>query len=176
LPINEKDFCKPLSPYGFHKRNAEIICEEFTKFYQIQTCNLRIFSAYGNGLKKQLFWDISQKAKSQKSISLFGTGLESRDFIHIKDIVKAIELVLKNGDFNNGIYNVGNGVENRIKDLATILLEALNWKGELSFTQENRIGDPINWCADISALKLLGYQQTVKLNEGLIEYAKWVKG
>jgi UDP-glucose 4-epimerase len=83
LPIKETAALMPISPYGYHKLQSENICEEFNRFYNIQTCSVRIFSAYGNGLKKQLFWDISQKLSKNNEVVLFGTGMESRDFIHI---------------------------------------------------------------------------------------------
>jgi dTDP-glucose 4,6-dehydratase/UDP-glucose 4-epimerase len=175
LPIIENAELKPLSPYGFHKKNAEMICEEFSKFYGIKTCSLRIFSAYGNGLKKQLFWDIAQKAKHVNSLTLYGTGLESRDFIHVNDLIQAIDNVIKIGDFNAGIYNVANGEEITIKQAADIILKGIGWQGVLSFNNETRIGDPLNWCADISKLKSLGYKQRVTLTEGLNDYAKWLK-
>lgn len=174
LPVSENAALKPLSPYGFHKKNAEAICEEFTQFFGIKTCSLRIFSAYGNGLKKQLFWDIAQKAKRNPSLTLFGSGLESRDFIHIDDILQAISLVIKKGDFNNGKYNVANGKEISIQHVAETLLNALEWTGDLNFNNEVRVGDPLNWCADISILKSLGYQQSVTISKGLNDYAKWI--
>lgn len=175
LPIIENTELKPLSPYGFHKKYAEMICEEFSKFYGVKTCSLRIFSAYGNGLKKQLFWDIALKSKHVNSLTLYGTGLESRDFIHIDDLVQAIDNVIKYGDFNAGIYNVANGEEITIKQAADIILKGIGWQGILNFNNENRIGDPLNWCADISKLKSLGYKQSVTLMEGLNDYAKWLK-
>ena len=55
LPIKESDKRNPVSPYGLHKLMAEIVCEEFYHFWGMKTCSLRIFSAYGPRLKKQLF-------------------------------------------------------------------------------------------------------------------------
>ena len=63
LPIVESQMKNPVSPYGFHKSMAENICEEYSRFWNIQTCSLRIFSAYGPRLKKQLFWDLFHKIK-----------------------------------------------------------------------------------------------------------------
>jgi hypothetical protein len=62
LPISEKDECRPVSPYGLHKLSAEALCKEYYDYFKIRTCSLRIFSAYGNGLQKQIFWDIAKKA------------------------------------------------------------------------------------------------------------------
>ncbi len=71
---------------------AEDVCKLFYEQYKIKCCSLRIFSAYGEGLKKQLFWDLYQKVKANPSVVLFGSGNESRDFIHISDILLAYRL------------------------------------------------------------------------------------
>lgn len=175
LPISETATLQPLSPYGFHKLQAENICVEFHKFYNLKTCSLRIFSAYGNGLKKQLFWDIASKAASADHLLLFGTGNESRDFIHIDDIVQAIELVIKNGDFNGSLYNIANGIEIEINIAAKKLLQLLSWKGKLGFDGRQRPGDPLNWRADISKIVALGYRQQIDIESGLKRYADWLR-
>lgn len=175
LPIKESDVLKPISPYGYHKLQSENICEEYNRFYNIQTCSVRIFSAYGNGLKKQLFWDISQKLSKNNQVTLYGTGLESRDFIHIDDIVKAIELIAMKGDFNASHYNIANGEEITIKDAAEKLQSFLSLQNVVSFAGDYRKGDPLNWRADINKLKALGYQQMVTIDQGLNKYAQWLQ-
>ncbi len=117
LPVKEDAERKPLSPYGFHKLQAEHICEEFYSFFKLKTCTLRIFSVYGAGLQKQLFWDLNQKALSGQPIELFGTGEESRDFIHVHDLARAIELVALSSEFKADVINIGNGKEVKIKDV-----------------------------------------------------------
>ena len=90
LPIVEAQAGMPISPYGSHKLMAEMICEEFSKYWGIQTCCLRIFSAYGPRLKKQLFWDLYHKIKNDPNTMLWGTGKESRDFFFFFCIWKII--------------------------------------------------------------------------------------
>ena len=175
LPITEDSVAQPLSPYGNHKLQSEQICKEFHIYYQTNTCSLRIFSAYGAGLKKQLLWDISQKsAHSKKDIILFGTGNESRDFIHVLDIVQAVEIILRKGEFNAAIYNVANSIEITVAYVAETLLKSLGWKGSLAFNNLQRKGDPLNWKADITRLKSLGYNQKITIVDGLNMYAKWL--
>lgn len=87
LPVTESQAVAPVSPYGMHKAMAENICEEFYRFWGVSTCSVRIFSAYGPGLKKQLLWDISCKLLNDGPLHLFGTGEETRDFIYISDLV-----------------------------------------------------------------------------------------
>ena len=173
LPVTETDSCSPVSPYGLHKQFAENICLEYHTYFGLQTCSLRIFSAYGPGLKKQLFWDIFKKAKQPDGVTLFGTGLETRDFIYIIDLLHAIDLVIAKGSFDGSIYNVGNGVETEIRTVAESLLNSLNYKGPLSFSGSNRTGDPIKWRADISRIQSLGYQQCYSLEQGIKQFVLW---
>ena len=112
LPISENVALQPLSPYGIHKLQAEQIGKEFHDFYGMATCSLRIFSAYGNGLKKQLFWDLYQKILNSDSIELYGTGnystLTLRDLI-FKDglkssVGKPLALSMVDHILNNTFY------------------------------------------------------------------------
>ena len=175
LPINEYSSLKPVSPYGRHKLMSEEICTEYYQFFNISTCSLRIFSAFGEGLKKQLFWDLYQKTKMNKEIVLFGTGKESRDFIYIKDLVHAINIVAQNADFKGEVINVANGEEIFIKDCVSVFYEFFDQKVDYKFSGESRKGDPNNWVADISSIKQLGYQQKYKLKEGLNNFYQWVQ-
>ena len=174
LPVKENVPLKPLSPYGIHKLQAEEIVKEFYDFYQVPTCSLRIFSAYGLGLRKQLFWDMYQKFLNDDSIILYGTGNESRDFIHVDDIVRAFHLVLNNGKFVGEAMNIANGEEYTIKYVSELFRQ--NFKGQKSVGFNNQVkqGDPNNWRADVSLLKSIGYQQTVSLEEGIQSYIGWV--
>ena len=62
LPVRENFPIQPLSPYGFHKCQSELLCREFSIVYGVHTSIVRIFSAYGPGLRKQLFWDLYKKS------------------------------------------------------------------------------------------------------------------
>ncbi len=175
LPVNESAVPNPLSPYGIHKLHAEQICKEFNEYWDIKTCSLRIFSAYGIGLQKQLFWDLNKKASSGKPFTLYGTGNESRDFINIADLVRVIELVSESSSFKADIINVANGEEIRIKDAVAIFFSLFNEEINYSFSGNIREGDPTNWVADINKLKSFGYQSSIDLRTGLQAYYNWVK-
>lgn len=175
LPITESALVRPLSPYGYHKLQTENICEEYHRVYNIQTCSIRIFSAYGRGLKKQLFWDITQKISKAAILHLSGTGNESRDFIHVWDIIQAIELIIAKGDFNNGCYNIANGIEITIKEVAEKIIFLSGLKTEVQFDRNIRPGDPLNWKADITKIATLGYKQHINIEEGLTDYIKWLQ-
>lgn len=173
LPIKETDETKPISPYGFHKRMAEYICEEFHANYNLATCSLRIFSSYGPGLQKQLFWDLYKKALSKNEILLFGTGNESRDFIYISDLMEALNCIISVSEFKADIINVASGNELYIKDVVDIFYKLID-KTDYKFGGEERQGDPLNWKADITKLSSYGFRPKIGINKGLNEYFIWL--
>lgn len=173
LPVNVLSTLQPLSPYGWHKLYSEQLCREYHDFFGVQSLCLRIFSAYGSGLKKQLFWDLYQKSKLTGIVKIYGTGNESRDFIHVADLVQVFELAIQHGTFNGEALNVGNGEEVFLKDLVPLYLGLLN--SRYLFSGEIKKGDPLNWCADISAIRNWGYENKITLSEGLKGYIEWIK-
>ncbi len=174
LPINEKASLNPLSPYGIHKMQAEQIIKEFHTFYNIASCSLRIFSAYGEGLKKQLFWDLYQKFINNDQIELYGTGGESRDFIHVLDIIEAIHLVIQKAQFCGEEINIANGQEYTIQYVASLFQKNFHNNKSIQFNNQVKQGDPLNWCADISVLKEMGYQQKISIETGIQNYIDWI--
>ena len=171
LPVCSHDATKPVSPYGQHKLHSEQLCKQYHAYFGLQTLSLRVFSAYGPGLKKQLFWDLYQKSKHTESVSIYGSGNESRDFIYIDDIIQAIDLAIVHADFTGSCVNVANGEEVYIKDAANIFLGSL----EKNFVFEGNIkkGDPVNWVANINDITSWGYKRKINLKEGLEKYIEW---
>jgi dTDP-glucose 4,6-dehydratase/UDP-glucose 4-epimerase len=175
LPISETDKSAPISPYGFHKYCSELLCEEYLRIYGVQTINLRLFSVYGERLCKQLFWDIFQKTKYSTQLELFGTGYETRDFIYIKDLVDAINTIIKKAKFDGTAINVASGKETTIQEAVSIFCSHLGKDIEIKFNQKTKPGDPLKWRADISTLKALKFKPQYSINEGLKHTAQWLK-
>jgi UDP-glucose 4-epimerase len=175
LPISENSPSNPLSPYGFHKLQSEYLMKEYHNFFGLKTSSLRIFSAYGPGLKKQLFWDLYQKAAHSDKIELFGSGNESRDYIYIDDLCTLIELVINQSKFKGETINAANGVEITNAYAAETFLSLLDFTGSLTFTGIERTGDPLNWKADINTIKEMGYSQKISFEAGLEKYKAWLR-
>lgn len=175
LPINENAPLHPLSPYGWNKLLSEQIGKEYSELFELKFVILRPFSVYGLGLRKQLLWDICQKFNNQDEINLFGTGNESRDFIHIRDLLKIIDLIIDKSLFEGEIYNVANGVEIYIHEITALCQQEFKSNKKISFTGEKKVGDPLKWLADISKITELGYSPSVKIEEGISEYINWYK-
>lgn len=174
IPISEQHTPKPISPYGVHKLQAEQVCKMFFDIYKIPTCSLRIFSAYGNGLKKQLFWDVFKKASKGDVLEMFGTGSETRDFIHVDDVVRAIEITANHAGFTGEIVNIANGQEIKIKDAVETFLSLFKEQKTARFNSVVKEGDPLYWQADISSLRAMGYTPSVSLQKGLENYYLWI--
>ena len=173
LPIKESDKTVPLSPYGFHKLMAENICREFSEIYSLNIIILRIFSVYGTRLRRQIFYDLMNKFNNDNNIKLRGTGNESRDFIHVIDLCRAIELIMKERDKRLEIYNIGTGNQISIRDLANMISNLLNSSKNIKFDLKNNIGMPLNWEADISKLKKTGFYKSIEIKNGIKEYIDW---
>ena len=176
LPIFTEfaDKANPISPYGVHKRITEILLENYYRSFNIPTCSLRLFSAYGNGQRKLLLWDLFKKFSENDSVELFGTGNESRDYIHVVDICQQIELVLEKAEFKGEAYNIANGNEVFIKDVAGLFSSCFQNR-KFEFNGTVRTGDPLNWKADIQRMKDWGYQQKVTFKEGVYQFIKWAQ-
>lgn len=174
LPITEDMPLNPLSPYAVHKVMCEDLCMYFAKNYGMDVKIARIFSAYGKGLRKQIFWDMHNKALKRGRLDMFGTGNESRDYIHVKDVIQAIHL-LATVNSDSRVFNVANGEEVTIKQVTEIFANCAGIaEGRIAFNGVVREGDPLNWRADISRISRMGYKKTVEIHDGISEYVKWV--
>ena len=108
-------------------------------------------------------------------ISLFGTGDETRDFIHVSDLMRALSCVLAY-DGPEEIFNVANGEEVSIRELAHTYAKTLGEPENIvTFNGETKAGDPKNWRADISLLKRIGYKKQMGLTDGISDYVTWVR-
>lgn len=174
LPITEDMPLNPLSPYALHKVMCEDICNYFCLNYNFDIKIARIFSAYGVGLRKQIFWDMYVKAKKTGKLEMFGTGNESRDYINVKDVVRSLFL-LATKESNDKVFNIANGSEITIKQVTEWFAESSGIsKDKILFNGHSREGEPINWVADISKIKKLGYKKSIEIKDGIKEYVDWV--
>ena len=173
LPISEEMPLNPLSPYAVHKVMCEELCKYFVSNYGMNVKVARIFSAYGAGLRKQIFWDMHKKANATGRLEMFGTGNESRDYIHVDDVVQCLYL-LATRNSENVIFNVANGEEITIREVTEMFakIAGIN-QNDVIFNGVVREGDPLNWKADISRIREIGYFKTVSMEKGLKEYVDW---
>jgi dTDP-L-rhamnose 4-epimerase len=114
------------------------------------------------------------RARQGMSLPLYEDGLETRDFVHIDDVVTALVAALARTASDNYVCNVGSGVATTVAHLAQSLLTAAGLTVETPITGQFRVGDIRHNFADIrQAQMLLGYTPTVNLDEGLQRFCAW---
>jgi UDP-glucose 4-epimerase len=171
LPVGETAPLTPISPYGRHRLEAE----ELAAASAVPTTVARVFSAYGEGLRRQVMWDIARMALTNHVVELWGTGAESRDFLHVHDVARALVTIAERATFTGESYNVGSGEETTIAQLADLVIAALGTGGAPVFRGVEREGDPARWRADIGRLSALGWTRSIELADGVARYAAWAR-
>ena len=118
-----------------------------------------------------------RKRWEDKPVNVFEDGMESRDFINIKDIVDGVIACLDNKLSNAQVINLGSGNSTSVIEIATKLKELYGSQSDIRITGDFRIGDIAHNKADISkARRVLGFEPKISLDEGLREFCTWVKG
>lgn len=178
LPISESASLEPLSPYGIHKLLIEEMARHHCRIYGTRISTMRIFSAYGVGLRKQLLWDacckgVAAAQAGEKSVEFFGTGEESRDFIHARDVAAAALAIGLSEGAGFAAYNVASGRQTKVAQVAELLLRSLPGNLKPCFNGQERQGDPKRWQADVSLLQSLGFVPTASFESELEAYALW---
>jgi UDP-glucose 4-epimerase len=175
VPISEISKLAPVSPYGFYKKIAEDLCESYARNFGISAVIIRFFSIYGVGLQKQLLWDACTKLCSgEKAAKFYGTGAETRDWLHVQDAVDLIYLLSKSSA-GFEIFNGGSGNRMTVKEILCMLSHEIGLSVEILMGNENKQGDPRHYWADITRLQKLGWAPQHMLKAGLREYVEWFR-
>jgi len=173
LPIHEQSAIIPISPYGYHKYQSELLVREFAEIYGIRCASVRIFSAYGRGLKRQLLWDVCQKAWGNNQISLLGTGNEARDYVHITDICRALEFIGGESDLVGQPINLCSGISTPIQEITELIASHFRHQPNIIFSGVQQLGAPVRWQGDASWLQSRGFNCSISIADGVKEYVEW---
>lgn len=172
-PIKESESLAPVSPYGFYKKITEELCESYFRNFGLSISVIRFFSIYGIGLKKQLLWDACTKLSAgTKEVTFFGTGRETRDWLHIDDAVALVYLMSQVSE-KYTVVNGGSGERKTVLDILSQIKKFLGSPVEVVMNGNRKEGDPIHYWADIEELKKLGWQPQKHIEKGLEEYVNW---
>jgi len=180
VATREDDLVRPASIYAATKFAQEDLVRVASEALGISYAILRFQNVYGEGQSlKNPYTGIlsifSNRIRRQLELSAFEDGKETRDFVHVYDIVMAISRCLSISRPLNTVINVGSGMPTSVLDIATMLSEALGEEPRVRITAEYRLGDIRHNFADISRLKHeLGYSPEVTLSDGLRRFAEWV--
>lgn len=186
LPKVEDKIGKPLSPYAITKYVNELYADIFSKTYGLETIGLRYFNVFGrrqdpNGAYAAVIPLFVKQFMNYESPVINGNGDFSRDFTYIDNVVQMNEkaILVTNEEALNTIYNTAVGDRTTLNELAGYLKEFLTILDSKIGSVEikhgpNRKGDIPHSLASIEkARKLLGYEPTYKIREGLKEAVDW---
>ena len=181
IPTDESKTLSPSSVYAITKRDQEEMALCIGAAYGIPTIALRYFNVYGPRQSLSNPYTgvaaiFSARLLNRKPPIIFEDGLQTRDFIHVSDIVHANMLALERQDVDHGIFNVGTGRALSVLELAEIMTETLGLDGKPAIAGRFREGDIRHCFADISRISLrLGFQPKVRFEEGIQELVDWIK-
>jgi UDP-glucose 4-epimerase len=170
LPKLESMSPEPMTPYAITKLDGEYYLKMYYDQYGVETTSLRYFNVFGPRQNPKSAYAAAvpifiNKALKNESLSIYGDGLQTRDFIYVKDVVRANLLASQKG---NETYNVALGHSTTILELAEKIIEITNSKSKIEFLQE-RIGDIKHSKADPSKFNKLGFKPKYSIDEALKE-------
>lgn len=172
VDLAESSACSPISPYGFTKRAAEELCRSYSRFFGLEVSIVRLFSVYGEGLRKQLLWDGLNKL-GRGDAHFFGTGHELRDWVHVDDAAQLLCTAACAPQANFEIYNGGNQ-KATTREVLSQLASVLGAGIEPSFNGQTHTGNPRRLTSDSGhARRQLGWKPRITLEEGLSRYVAW---
>lgn len=168
LPLSEDLPVHPVNPYGLQKYVGELFAAMWPKIYGIETVSLRYFNVYGPGLDPHGPYALAVGAfllarKNNKPMTIYGDGTITRDYTHVRDVVRANLLAAESANVGKGeVINIGAGRNVTIKYLAEIV------GGPVVFGPP-RIEAHDSQADNRKAKKLLGWEPTVTLEDGIAE-------
>lgn len=172
MPQEETDALAPISPYAVSKEMDEHIAALYARAYAVPSCGLRFFNVYGPGQRADhAYASVIPRwvaaIKGGEPITLYGDGGQTRDFVHVRDVARAVTSALAGGV--SGVYNVASGSEMAL----TAVVEALGRvsDGTVSVVHEPvRVGDIAHSVASVEKIKHdLGWSADIAFTDGVRE-------
>lgn len=172
LPVTEDLPPQPLNPYALQKLTGEYYAKLFYDLYGLETVSLRYFNVYGprmslGGAYATVVGVFLEQKKEGKPLTITGDGEQTRDYTHVRDVVRANILAMQSADAGHGeIINIGAGDDKSVNEVAKMI------GGNLAYIPA-RPGEILRNRADISlAGKLLGWKPQVEFSSGVEELKK----
>lgn len=174
IPIKEDHPIEPDSPYGCTKLCEEKLCLSYSKLYNIEVICLRYFNVYGQNQRFDAYGNVIPifvfNMLRNMPILIYGDGEQTRDFVHVDDVVQA-NIKAAEIEGINGAFNIASGKRVTINRLVEMITNGCDVK--IKYTDERR-GDVRHSLADISLAKeKFGYIPSVDLESGIKNYVEW---
>jgi len=177
-PVSEMSLPKPISPYGASKLCCEAYCHAFAKSYDLGVVCLRFANVYGiNSVHKTgVVNKFTQSVMEQKSLTIFGDGSSTRDYIHVSDLCSGIVLALNESSLKNDVIHIATGIETSLKELAGMFLEIGGMGEGMIQYLDTRAGEvERNFALYDYANEILGYSPKVTLKQGMQETYEYLE-
>jgi len=182
VPTPESKPLAPTSIYAITKRDQEEMCLCIGRAYGIPTTALRFFNVYG---ERQALSNpytgvaaiFSACLLNDQAPLIYEDGRQSRDFIHVRDIVQAVVLALERPEAAYRVFNVGTGHATTVAEVALLLADSLGKRITPQILETFRAGDIRHCVADITQITTaLGFQPRTPFREGMARLVGWIKG
>ena len=170
MPVAEETPTRPLSPYGVHKLASEHALGAYAQTHGVRSAALRFFNVYGprqdpSSPYSGVISIFADRAKSGRTITVFGDGSQTRDFVYVGDVVRAILAAAANpAPFL--VANVGTGSEITINELARAVVEQCGSTSTIEHA-DARAGEIVKSRAKVDRLRELGVVADTRLVDGL---------
>jgi dTDP-L-rhamnose 4-epimerase len=181
IPTDEDKVLFSQSIYAINKSMQEKMCLVIGNVYKIPTVALRYFNVYGprqslSNPYTGVLAIFSCRVLNNRPPIIFEDGLQSRDFIHVKDVARASVLAMDKVEADYEVFNIGTGQGTNLLKLAEFLIKSINPKLKMQITNKFREGDIRHCFADITKInRKLGFSPTIKLEQGLRDLLGWLK-
>jgi len=160
----------PNSPYGLHKLISEQECRLYSQLYDLDTVCLRYYNVYSKdqkygGAYSTVISAWMEMIRQNKSLRIDGDGSQTRDFVHVDDIIDANIFCMNHEEkFNGEFFDVGTGTETSLNKVKTEIEKIKSVQWEIA---PSRKGDVKNSIANIEKLKERGWTAQISIEEGL---------
>jgi UDP-glucose 4-epimerase len=176
-PLHEGAVARPLSPYGASKLAGEAYCSSFAGSFRMNTVSLRFSNVYGSFSlhKNNAIPNFIKALLLGEPLRIYGDGSQSRDFIHVADLCRAIVSAAYADGIEGEVFQLATGVESTVLDLVKTLEKVMGVDADVGFEQ-GRAGEVYKSSVDISkARRMLGFEPEVTLAEGLERTVAWYR-
>jgi len=175
LPMNEESLLKPVSPYGVTKLAAEHLCSLYYTSYSVPTISLRYFTVFGPRQRPDMaIFKFVNRMFNDKEITVYGNGLQTRDFTYVADVVEA-NVLAATGDVVGEVFNIGGGNSITVNELIKQIEIIVGKKAKVKYIDTQK-GDMKDTKSDVTkARKLLNWKAETDIVEGLGKYIEWFR-
>ena len=180
VPVSEDSSARPSSPYGIDKLAAEIFLDYYARIYGLKFTALRFMNVYGPRQDPSSWYSgvisiFLDRAVAGQPITIFDDGEQTRDFVYVTDVARAVVTCCLSDAGNGAIINIGTGVEVTINEITRTILTLTNSASQVTH-EPARAGDIRRSVTTMDrAVRLLGFDPKVDLQEGLDQTVAWVR-